>query len=73
MNFQLPGIKCFENRTRDSMLKLMQVRRICPQQYETFTIAWHFLTKTKYSGEVSSIISVDVHRELTQCQNLNIF
>ena len=34
-----------------------------------FRIAWHFWTITKYSGEVSLIISVDIHREsrLTQC------
>ena len=30
-------------------------------------IAWHFWTNTKYSGEVSLIISVDIYRELTQC------
>ena len=29
-----------------------------------FRIAWHFRTNTKYSGEVSLIISVDIHREL---------
>ena len=28
-----------------------------------FTIAWHFWTNTKYSGEVSLIISVDIHRK----------
>ena len=34
-----------------------------------FRIVWHFSTITKYSGEVSLIISVDIHREsrLTQC------
>ena len=34
-----------------------------------FRIAWHFWTITKYSGEVSLIISVDIHREsrLTKC------
>ena len=33
-----------------------------------FRIAWHFWTNTKYSGEVSLIISVNIHREsrLTQ-------
>ena len=45
----------------------MQAQRIFPQQYERFIIAWHFLKNTEYSGEVSLIISVDVHRELTQC------
>ena len=30
-----------------------------------FRITWHFWTNTKYSGEVSLIISVDIHRELT--------
>ena len=73
MNFRLPGFKCYENCTHDSMLKLMQARRICPQQYKTFTIAWHFLINTKYSGEVSLIISVDVCRELTQCVRTWIF
>ena len=28
-----------------------------------FRIAWHFLPNTKYLGEVSLIISVDIHRE----------
>ena len=36
-----------------------------------FIIAWYFLSNTKYSGEISLIISVDIHREL--CVNLNIF
>ena len=30
-----------------------------------FRITWHFWTNTKYSGEVSLIISVDIYRELT--------
>ena len=30
-----------------------------------FRIAWHFSTNTKYSGEVSLVISVDIRRELT--------
>ena len=30
-----------------------------------FRTAGHFWTNTKYSGEVSLIISVDIHRELT--------
>ena len=37
-------------------------------QYNTkplFRIARHFWTNTKYSGEVSLIVSVDIHRELT--------
>ena len=38
-----------------------------------FRIAWHFWTNTKYSGEVSLIISVDIHRELTQCVRTWIF
>ena len=48
----------------------MQVWRICPQQTKPlFRIAGHFWTITKYSGEVSLIISVDIHREawLDQC------
>ena len=32
-----------------------------------FRIAWHFWTNTKYSGEVSLIISVDIHQEFTLC------
>ena len=40
-----------------------------------FRIAWHFWPNTKYSGEVSLIISVDIHREsrLTQCVRTLIF
>ena len=38
-----------------------------------FRIAGHFWTNTKYSGEVSLIISVDIHRELTQCVRTWIF
>ena len=38
-----------------------------------FRIAWHFWTNTKYSGEVSSIIPVDIHQELTQCVRTWIF
>ena len=38
-----------------------------------FRIAWHFWTNTEYSGEVLLIISVDIHLELTQSSNLNIF
>ena len=48
----------------------MQAWRICPQQTKPlFRIPGHFWTITKYSGEVSLIISVDIHREsrLTQC------
>ena len=38
-----------------------------------FRIAWHFWTNTKYFGEVLLIISVDIHRELTQCVRTWIF
>ena len=40
-----------------------------------FRIAWHFWPNTKYSGEVSLIISVDIHREsrLTRCVRTLIF
>ena len=38
-----------------------------------FRIAWHFWTNTKYSGEVSLIIYVDIHRQLTQCVRTWIF
>ena len=42
----------------------MQARRICPQQYEPFIKnCLAFLNKpANYYGEVSLIISVDVHR-----------
>ena len=38
-----------------------------------FRIAGHFWTNTKYSGEVSLINSVDIHRELTLCVRTWIF
>ena len=40
-----------------------------------FRIAWHFWTNTKYSGEVSLIISVDIHPkhwEFTQCPSSTV-
>ena len=40
----------------------MQARRICPKQYETFIQNPLAFLNTKYSGEVSLIISVDIHR-----------
>ena len=38
-----------------------------------FRIAWHFWTNTKYSGEVSLIISVDIHREWLSVSELEYF
>ena len=38
-----------------------------------FGIAWHFRTNSKYSSEVSLMISVDIHRQLTQCVRTWIF
>ena len=38
-----------------------------------FRIAWHFWTNTKYSGEVSLIISVDIHRECFGVSELEYF
>ena len=38
-----------------------------------FRIAWHFWTNTKYSGEVSLIISVDIHREWLGVSELEYF
>ena len=38
-----------------------------------FRLAGHFWTNTKYSGEESWVISVDIHRELTQCVRTWIF
>ena len=40
-----------------------------------FRIVWHFWPNTKYSGEISLISSVDIHREsrLTQCVRTLMF
>ena len=55
-----PWVKILKNMLNASLENLSTTNYTKP----LFRIAWHFWTNTKYSGEVSLIISVDIHREL---------
>ena len=67
----------FENRTLTWVTILKNMLNVISDNFSTaiplFRIAWHFWTNTKYSGKVSLIISLDIHRELTQCVRTWIF
>ena len=60
-----PWVKILKNMLNASLENLSTTNYTKP----LFRIAWHFWTKTKYSGEVSLIISMDIIflQELTQC------
>jgi len=74
VNFRLPGIlKTVDVESKEyASCKLGEF--VHNNTKPLFRIAWHFCTNTKYSGEVSLIISVDIHQGVDSvCQNLNIF